>query len=172
MYSGRSRTRTDKTGPVAVSHREQRAATFATAQIEDNRATTSQIKVAQAIMQFAGWNNRKRRNIERSLVKGKSLDSGLNRKVAEYGANWEVLEISDYLIRHQLKQKRRKSIAGQSVLYLSDGSLIVVDKSQYWRHESGSQGNAYFDSSHAANVDESKTHFWTRKGYSVYNGFK
>lgn len=137
-------------------------------QIADNRPGTAQLEKAQNVLQRANRNSRRRQNIKNKKKQEKIAAEGSDKRVVEFGDNWEVLEVHDYLKRHQLKQQRMTGVTGKSVMTLTDGSIILIDANQYWRHESATQENAYYDSSHTISGDNARTHFWTKKGHSLY----
>lgn len=138
-------------------------------QIADNRSGTAQLQRMQDALQLANRNSRRRKNAKSQKEQEKITIGGSDRRVAEHGGNWEILEVGDYLKRHKLKLHSINAAAGKTVMSLTDGSIILIDVNQYWRHESAEQENAYFDASHAINGDNVTTHFWTKKGYSLYS---
>ncbi len=137
-------------------------------QIADNRTRTAQLEKKQNVLQLANKNSRRRMNIEYKKKQEQIAEEGSDRRVVEFGDNWEVLEVRDYLRRHLLKQQSMTHIAGKTVMTLTDSSIILIDVNKYWRHESAVQENAYYDASHTIGSDNAKTHFWTKQGYSLY----
>ncbi len=139
-----------------------------TAEIPDNRARSAQLVNLQNAMQLANRSSCRSMFI-RSQTRGETVKrQSSDMRVANYGDNWEVLEISDYMKRHQLRLRRMTRSINKNVMHLSDGSIILIDSNQYWRHESVDAEDEYYDSAHAINKDSSRTHFWTRKGYDDY----
>lgn len=137
-------------------------------QIPDNRAETAQLEKVQNTLQMANKNSRRRKNIKGKIKQEQLAIDGSDNRVAQFGENWEILEVADYLKRHQLKQQGTSYTTGKTVMTLTDGSIILIDINQYWRHESGTQENAYYDSSHTISDDNARTHYWTKKGYTIH----
>lgn len=137
-------------------------------QLPDNRPRAAQLQSLQNAIQFSNRNGRRRKFVRGRKKEEQAAQEGSDLRVANFGDNWEVLEISDYMKRHQLQMRRMNRSVGKSVMHLSDGSIILIDSNQYWRHESAEQENAYYDASHALSNDNTRTHFWTRKGYARY----
>jgi len=169
MYGFRNRTRNSSSKSAADDQAGSRTRVSPTSGIVDNRSTTTQLVKMQNAIQFANESSRRRKNARENKKEEQAAADGSDRRVAEFGDNWEVLEVRDYLARHQLKQQSIKHITGKTVMTLTDGSIILIDANQYWRHESASQENAYYDASHTINGDNALTHFWTQKGHSRRN---
>jgi hypothetical protein len=154
---------------LAASHVEGEGGSAAQFQLLDGRASTAQLQKTQQRIQLANKNSKRTAIAKLARSQAKLAKAASDRRVREFGANWEVLEISDYLHRHQLRQYRLKSNVGKTIMTLTDGSIILIDGNQYWRHESATAINAYYDSSHTINGDNTRTHFWTKKGHSLLN---
>lgn len=136
--------------------------------IADNRPQAAQLLSQQNTIQLANRNSRRRKFARDRRQEESAARESSDLRVANFGDNWEVLEISDYMKRHNLQMQRMTRVIGKSVMHLSDGSIILIDSNQYWRHESAGRQDEYYDSAHAINGDNAKTHFWTRKGYANY----
>ena len=133
----------------------------------DNRAEATQLAIQQDTLQLANKNSRMRQNRKIKAVQTRIALERSKARVAKFGENWEVLEIADYLKRHQLRQSRVSQGVEKTVMALSDGSVILIDVNQYWRHQSATEENAYYDSAHVISADSTRTHFWTKHGYAM-----
>ena len=133
----------------------------------DNRAEANRLAIQQDTLQLANKNSRMRQNTKIKAVQTRIALERSNARVAKFGENWEVLEIGDYLKRHQLRQSRVSQGVGKTVMALSDGSVIHIDVNQYWRHESATEESAYYDSAHVISADSTRNHFWTKHGHAI-----
>ena len=93
----------------------------------DNHAEVTQLAIQQDTLQLANKNSRMRQNRKIKAVQTRIALERSKARVAKFGENWEVLEIGDYLKRHQLRQSRVSQGVEKAVMALSDGSVIEAE---------------------------------------------
>lgn len=108
--------------------------------------------IAQSILQRGKKNDKATAEQEASAAS--------DHRISQFGQNWATLNHQTYIDSHNLKFKKSERVAGKTVLHLQDGSIILKDSGGYWRHESATTVNAYYDNGHAINSDNALTHFW------------
>lgn len=136
--------------------------------IPDNRPRTAQLIAMKNSIQLANHNSGPRKFVRTRDREYRDINRSSVLGADDIGQNWEVLEISDYMRRHHLRLRRMSRSPEKSMMHLSDGSIIVIDSNQFWRHVSADSEGEFFDSTHGINKDSSRTHFWTRRGYAQY----
>ncbi|MFT4862942.1 MAG: hypothetical protein ACI95C_002166 [Pseudohongiellaceae bacterium] len=168
MFSLKKKLASQGNNSFAASHHEKATGSAAQFQLVDARAGTTQLLKVQQAIQLANKNSKRRKHVQSQKAAETRAKAGSEQRVLAFGANWEVLEVADYLSRHQLRGYKLSSTAGKTIKTLTDGSIILIDVNQYWRHESATEEGAYYDASHTISGDSARTHFWTKKGHSLH----
>ena len=164
MLSGRDHLPSGAKQRLASRQPAQKGATGSVLSLPDNREQAVRDRRLESII-LEGSNRKLQREFSRKkLWQLQAVESWLERKAISQAEYWPVMEISDYLKRHGLKIKNKRSAKDTTILTLSDNSAIFVFDEKLWRHESASRQAVFYDSAHAQNPDAAKTHFWTKAG--------
>ena len=164
MLAGTDRFSPATRQQLVLRRRKKEGRTDSARSLPDNRKQAARFIYLQSIILEGSDRQLQREFSRKRLWQLQAAESWLEKSAILRAESWPVMEVSDYLKRHSLKIKSKRTVNGTTVLNLSDNSAIFTVDNMLWRHESASRQAVFYDFTHAQNPDAIKTHFWTKAG--------